>query len=80
MKNLLVKAPLAPSPSKMERGKRCWRMSFSGCLRPDRAQLWRICAVFFLVFSLSLGFSHCRWLYYAHGRGSYTSLLLTYSF
>ncbi len=39
------------------------------------AQLWRICAVFF-GFSLSLGFSHCRWLYYEHGRGSQASLLL----
>src|SRR5260221_12457089 len=45
--------PLAPSPSLMERGKRCWRVSFSGCLRPDMAQLWRICAVFFY-FSLTM--------------------------
>jgi hypothetical protein len=28
-------------------------MSFSGGLRPDRVQLWRVCAVFF-GFSLSL--------------------------
>jgi hypothetical protein len=27
-------------------------MSFSGGLRPDRVQLWRVCAVFFWVFPL----------------------------
>jgi hypothetical protein len=28
-------------------------MSFSGGLRPDRVQLWRICTLFFLGFSLA---------------------------
>src|SRR5258708_25218418 len=48
----------------MERGKRCWRMSFSGCLRPDMVQLWRVCTVFFQnraqlwrICALFLGFS-----------------------
>ena len=29
---------------------RCWRMGACGGLRPDRVQLWRVCAVFFWFF------------------------------
>jgi transcriptional regulator with XRE-family HTH domain len=57
--------PLAPSPSLMERGKRCWRMApgavrgqiacncgaFASHFFQNRAQLWRICALFFGFFS-----------------------------
>ncbi len=45
-----LSCPLAPSPSKMERGEEVLANGSWGCLRPDSVQLWFICAVFFWVF------------------------------